>query len=237
MTNIVTVHARKGGVGKTRLSYELAFLLGAVLVDFDYEAGNATGTWGWNPKEHDTSPILRALETGRTPRPLSGFRKPDLLPGHPDFVMYDRSSEELADAVEKWASDWGREWVVIDTHNGASPATNAALRAANLVLAPVPLAYPELRATQQLVDELADYPLVLIPSMVGSVPKRLVDNLTQIVEGTPVQVGPLVPKAEAVKQRSRRIAITAEETPAKSLRSVKAAMEQVASFVKEYLNA
>ncbi len=105
MANIVTVHARKGGVGKTRLSYELAYLLGAVLVDFDYEAGNATGTWGWDPKEHEASPVLKALETGRTPRPLSGFRKADLLPGHPDFVMHDGSSEDLAEAVEKWASD------------------------------------------------------------------------------------------------------------------------------------
>jgi cellulose biosynthesis protein BcsQ len=43
---IVTVAARKGGVGKTTLAYELAWLLDAPLVDLEFDEGSATRMWG-----------------------------------------------------------------------------------------------------------------------------------------------------------------------------------------------
>jgi hypothetical protein len=39
---IVTVAAYKGGVGKTTLALELAYLLGAPLVDFEWDSGGAS---------------------------------------------------------------------------------------------------------------------------------------------------------------------------------------------------
>ncbi len=46
---ILTVAAQKGGVGKTTLAYELAALLGAVLIDLDFHGGGATSLWGFDP--------------------------------------------------------------------------------------------------------------------------------------------------------------------------------------------
>ncbi len=69
---IVTVAAWKGGVGKTELAKELAFLLGGVLVDLDWDEGGATRAWGYRHETRATAPLLDALEAGRVPRPLSG---------------------------------------------------------------------------------------------------------------------------------------------------------------------
>ena len=47
----MTVAARKGGVGKTTLAYELAWLLDAPLVDLEFDEGSATRMWGYR---HET---------------------------------------------------------------------------------------------------------------------------------------------------------------------------------------
>jgi chromosome partitioning protein len=54
MTKIVSVHSRKGGVGKTTMAYELAWLLGGVLVDLEWDDGSATRQWGYR---HDRSVV------------------------------------------------------------------------------------------------------------------------------------------------------------------------------------
>lgn len=110
---IIVVHSRKGGVDKTTIAYELAWLLGAVLVDLDWEEGGATSTWGYRWQERAKSPLLSALERGTAPRPLTGFNKPDLVPSHPDFEMCQPDAGDMADVLAKWAGEWGREWVVV----------------------------------------------------------------------------------------------------------------------------
>ena len=50
---IITIAAWKGGVGKTELAKELAWLLDGVLVDLDWDAGGATRAWGYR---HETRP-------------------------------------------------------------------------------------------------------------------------------------------------------------------------------------
>jgi chromosome partitioning protein len=87
-----------------------------------------------------------------------------------------------------------------------------------------------------MVRELADYPVVLIPNFVPPVaPAAEVRRFTLIVGGTPVQVGPLPPAALPVGTRKKRMAITSEDPPGKSLRPVADALREVAGFVEEYM--
>ena len=236
-TKFVVVHSRKGGVGKTTIAYELAYLLGAPLIDLDWEEGGATRVWGYRWEDRTRSSLLTALERGETPRLLSGHNKPDLLPGHPAFELAQPMANDMADALAKWAGEWAREWVVIDTHPGATEATNGALAVAHVVVAPVPLATKDLNGTEALVRDLADYPLVLVPNKIQPIPPAAeIARLRGIVAGTPVQVGPPIPRAIAVETRKKRMAITSENPPAKPLRPVDLALRELAQFVKEYTN-
>ncbi len=89
-----------------------------------------------------------------------------------------------------------------------------------------------------MVDEMADYPLVLVPNMVPRVPEAGgVSRLAAIVEGTPVRVGPLIPRADAVGNRRKRMAITAEDLPAKALQPVAEALRDLAGYVRRYPDA
>jgi chromosome partitioning protein len=232
---IAVVHSRKGGVGKTTLAYELAYLLDAVLVDLDWEEGGATRTWGYRWEDRSKSPLLMAIDRGLTPKPLTGFQKADLVPSHPSFEYAQPDAGDMADILSKWAGEWGRGWVVVDTHPGATESTNGALAVAHVVITPVPLATKDLNGTEAMVRELADYPLVLVPNKIPPVPHSAeIQRLRSIVAGTPVQVGPPVPRSTAIETRKKRMAITSENPPAKALRPFDLAVREVAQFVKEY---
>jgi chromosome partitioning protein len=226
VSNILVCHARKGGVGKSTLAYELAWLLEAPLIDLEWDDGCVSRIWGYRHEERSTAPMLNALEKGVTPRLLHGFHKPDLLPGHPDFAVSQPSEADMADAILKWAGEWGREWVVIDSHPGASPSAHGALSIANIVIAPTTLRTYDLNATEGMVKEMSDYPLVLVPNMVPRVPPAAeIDRLRSMVEGTPVQVAGPIPLANAVGIRKKRVAMTSEQPPAKAIAPVTAALE------------
>ncbi len=236
MTNIIVCHSRKGGVGKTTLAYELAWLLDAVLVDLEHDGGGATSKWGDRPLDRIRIPILDSVRTGSTPKPLRGFRKPRLIPGHPALLDQAPDETAMADALVKWAQEWDTDWVVVDTHPGASPHTHGAMAVANIVLAPTPLRVADLAATEQMVNDMADYPLVISPTMVPSVPSAsIIKRLERIVDGTPVQVSSPIPEARGVGLRTKRMAITAEDPPPKALAKVAAALEETAEFMKEYV--
>jgi chromosome partitioning protein len=235
VTKFVVCHSRKGGVGKTTLAYELAWLLNAPLIDLEWEGGSASRKWGYRYENRATSSLLTAFEKGAAPRLLHGFNKPDLVPGHPDLELNQPSRDDAADALLKWAGEWGRDWVVVDTHPGATEVVNGALSIAHVVVTPVPLRSSDLDGTEHMVRELADYPVVLIPNFVPPVaPAAEVRRLSRIIEGTPVQVGPLIPAALAVGTRKKRMAITSEDPPAKALQPVAQALRSVAAFVEEY---
>lgn len=236
MANIVVCHSRKGGVGKSTLAYELSWLLDAVLVDFEHDGGGVTATFGYRPLERLRVPILDALETGRTPRPLKGFHKPRLVPGHPDLLDQPYSQEDVATALESWAEEWDTDWVVVDTHPGATNLAHGALMVANVVVVPTPLKVKDLSAVEQLVADMADYPIVISPSMVPSTPPaQMVARLEKAIEGTPVQVSAPIPESRIVGTRTKRVAITSETPVPKRLEKVAAAFDNTAKFVREYV--
>lgn len=99
MSKIVTVAAAKGGVGKTTIACELAYLLDAPLIDLDWDRGSATGSaWGYRVRDRVGAPLLDAFERGRTPRLLRSKRKPDLAPSHPDLEANQPPPGDVADA-------------------------------------------------------------------------------------------------------------------------------------------
>lgn len=235
MAKILVSHSRKGGVGKSTLSYELAYRLDAVLVDLEHDRGGVTAKWGYRPQDKLRIPILDAVENGRTPRPLKGFRKPRLVPGHPLLATEAPSGDVVADALMKWADEWDTEWVVVDTHPGAAEHTHGALSVADVVVAPTTLNLLDLEGLSQLADDMSDYPVVVIPNKVPPTPPANgLATLERIVAGTPIQVGLPIPSATAVGQRTKRIAISSEDPPAKALIPFAEAIDANAKFVKEY---
>lgn len=237
MAKIIVMHSRKGGVGKSTIAYELAYLLGAPLVDTEHDGGGVTRKFGYKPELRLRSPMLDALESGRTPKLLSGFNKARLLPGHPDLYVNPPSEEQMADALLQWSADWEADYVVVDTHPGASTTAHGAMSVADLVLTPTALRTLDLDGTEQFVKEAADYPLVIVPNMVPSTPPAAeIKRLRSIIAGTPVQVGPPIPAALAVGTRKKRMAITSENPVGKSLQPVADAMTKLADYAKEYVN-
>lgn len=191
MTKIVTVAAYKGGVGKTTLALELAYLLDAPLVDLDWDKGGATQRWGYRPTQ--ASPLLDALEREKSPRPRKGRGKPDLVPGDRDFEANQPEAAQMAETLEKWAADWGRPYVVVDTHPGGSPATLGAMNAAAVVVTPTVLATGELDGLEGLVEEAGDYPLLIVPNKVPRVPdRRLVQRLKDLATRYSLPVAPVI---------------------------------------------
>lgn len=238
MTAIAVCHSRKGGVGKSFLAYELAYLLDGVLVDLEHDGGGVTSKWGYRPQDHAHARLIEALESGAgAPRPLQGFKKPRLIPGHPDLYDQQPTAETMAEALTAWGEQWETDWIVVDTHPGASPAAHGALAVANIVLAPTALRTAELNATEELVDEIADYPLAIVPNFVPSYPPAAeLERLRRMIDGTPVQVAPPIPAAAHVGTRKKRLAITAETPPAKSLQKVSAALHDLSAWVKGYVD-
>lgn len=239
---IVVVHSRKGGVGKSTLAYELAWLLDAPLVDLDWEGGTVSKRWGYRWQDHARSVVSDAVERGRVPRLLSGrpSNRPDLVPGHADFKLEQPEADAMADALVEWAGEWGRDYIVVDTHPGADTATNGALAVAHVVVVPVPMKVMELYGTEATIDELAGYPLVLAPNLVPrSTSPKMLKMLKEIVDrpGVTAQLGPLIPDGgRPVYERTRRMAMTAQSPASKNIAPVTAGLGRLADFVKEYVN-
>lgn len=216
MGKIVTVAAAKGGVGKTTIAYELAYVLGAPLVDLDWDRGGVTGSaWGYRVRDRMRAPILDALEKGRTPRLLRGKRRPDLVPSHPDLEANQPPPGDVADALEKWAADWARPFVVVDTHPGAGEVTFGAMSASDVIVVPTVLRTKELDGLEGMIEEFPGYPLLLIPNKVPRVPPaRELARVRRMRIEADVQVGPVVADHGSwLRTRRARVALTSYAPP------------------------
>ena len=179
--------------------------------------------------------LLDALAAGRTPRLTKGRGKADLLPIHPEFSVAQPSGEEMATALEKWAGEWGRDWVVVDTHPGGVPSTFGAMNAASVVLVPVQLATNSLNALEGMLEEAADYPILVVPNMVPPVPPApAVRRLRELAERWQVHVAPPVSNSTALPNRQQRMAVTSlQPTPARLSRYV-GELQAVDAAVRSY---
>lgn len=233
---IITVAAAKGGVGKTTLAYELAAALSGVLVDLDWDAGGATRMWGFDPLKAVRAPLLDALERGPSPRPPRVKHRPHqpaLLASHPDLSASRIDMDLVADCLHAWGEAWDEPYVVVDTHPGANPLTDGAMQAADLVVIPVVLGAREMDALEAILSDFAEYPLLLVPTMVPSVPpKRFVDRLASLA-GQRVRVGPPISEHRWLRRRLRRAACVLQPNPGVRVRAAATEFAAVADLVKE----
>lgn len=226
----------KGGIGKTTLSAELAYLLGAILVDADWDQGGASRALGYRHEQYKTAPMLDAMDAGKVPKVWTQPYRADLIPSHPDLEENQPSPEGFSGELEKWAAHYDRP-LLVDTHPGGCPLTYGALAAASVVVVPGVLAVKELEALEGMCRELRDYPLLIIPNMIKPVPQAwALDKLAAISEQYKVPVGPIVSHYSWLSNRRFRMAITGTTpTPARAERYVQQ-LHQVAEAVISYVS-
>jgi chromosome partitioning protein len=239
---ILAVAAQKGGVGKTTLSYELAAVLDAVLIDLDFHSGGATAMWGFKPEDARRVPLLDALERDdqRPPRPKHRTNRPDLVPSHPDLSAIALDATEIADYLEAWAVAWERP-VVIDTHPGAHATTDGAVQVADLLIVPVPIGQREMAATRSMLRDHQGFPILLVPMMVpGSPPKRYIEDLRELSAPGNIHLAPIVSEHRWLKRRLLTTALTRQgrgERTQRAAAEYQAVAEKAADICRQAVTA
>src|ERR1700730_6337870 len=161
---IVAGASKNGGVGKSTLAIELAYALGAILVDLDHDDGGATASWnavGTLGPEYSRRSLMEGDGPGR--RQLTREGLPALIPAHPDYGAAAIRHQDIAERLQSWADRFAPRDFVIDTHPGFNAFSLGAMAVAHTTLVPVLLAERELTAFAGLLREFSGYPLASVP--------------------------------------------------------------------------
>ncbi len=231
---LVAVASNKGGVGKTSLAVELAYVLGAVLVDLDWDYGSATRACGVDPAAPRRVSLLEALRgEARLPSTLHLPGRPALVPSHPLSVELDGEALGASSKLRAWASAW-QPGMVVDTHPGAASLTYAAMAAADLVVVPVVLAARELDALEGLLAEADDFRIILVPNRVTRWPDpAAIDRLESLATAHRVRVAGAISEHRWWPRRRRRTAVCSVAEPGKLVAKAQTELRALAKTVLE----
>lgn len=219
---VVTTAAWKGGDGKSTFARELAYLLGGVLVDLDWDRGCSSRSMGYRYERYMRYPLQDAFQKGIIPRPIKGRRMADLVPSYPALVDEQPERDAVTDALLEWAREWQRP-VVVDTHPGGCEVTYGAVNAANVVVVPAVLVKESLNALEGMVDELTSHPLLITPNKVSAPPtwaRKQLREITSSHGGIPT--GPIVHDESWLEKRKINVAVSSEPVPKRAQRFVDA---------------
>lgn len=227
----------KGGVGKTLFAWEIGWFLDLVLADFEHDKGSVTVKSGYKPEDRLSIPILDAIEKNRVPVPIKGGpRKVDLIPGHPELAKLDLSVEEMKSLILFWRDGLGERNLGLDLHPGGNDITRGAAAAADVIVTPTTMGTDELSGLEGMLDELAGYPIIVVPNKVTKISQATYKRFSRMVANAGVIEGPPVSDyTRWLPGTVRRVAVCSSPPPAPKLHQPFIdEMREVAEMVIKY---